>query len=198
MDIMSAPRTTRTGFAKRAELVFEALRDVPPTHLSEGLKVPYSKMVPKRSKNITKNLIKDVYTTNEPRLLVITGHLYFDYILSRMLEREQHNLSKRQSESFYAKLEFLNNLGRFDSDTYMCLTAINKLRNSFAHNIFYDLNAWDATAIPYVQRYTLTAPCRKDLLRIFNILVLRYAFLVEVVVLSTQHEWLYLERVPNA
>lgn len=196
--MMSAIHTTRVNFAQRPELLFEALRDVPPTQLVRLLEFSHAGMMPKRSKVLVKNLLKDVFSTTEPRLLVISGHLYFDYILLQMLGREQHNLNKRQVESFYAKLEFLYKLGKLDSDTYNCLTAINKLRNSFAHNIFYDLNKWTAKSIPYVARYNLSPPRRKDLLRIFNIVVLRLSFMVEIFVLCDQNRWLHGEDIPKS
>lgn len=195
---MNAPHTTRVGFARQAESLFEALREVPPTQLVGLLKFSYTRMMTKRSKIFINNLLKDVFATTEPRLLVISGHLYFDYILLRMLDREHHTLNKRQVESFHAKLEFLYKVGRFDSDTYNCLIAVNRLRNSFAHNIFYDLSNWDARSIPYVQRYDLSPPRRKHLLQVFNILVLRLSFMVEIMVLSDQNKWLYGENMPKS
>jgi hypothetical protein len=158
---------------------------------------PLGAFSPKKSIALTTNLIKDVNSVNEPRLLVLIGHLYFDYILGKMLDREPNNLTKRQKESFYAKLEFLNGRGKFDRHTYGCLTAINRLRNSFAHDIFYDLTKWNPTAIPYVERYQLRVPKRKGLLRAFNIIVLRLSFFALLDALIQHNRWLHLENVPK-
>jgi len=182
----------------RAEPMFQALREIPLPKLPKVLEFPLNTFSPKKSKALVTNLIKDVNSVNEPRLLVLIGHLYFDYILERMLDREPNNLTQRQKESFYAKLKSLNHHEKFDHQTYECLTAINRLRNSFAHNIFYDLTKWSPTAIPYVQQYKLRVPKRRDLLRAFNIIVLRLSFFALLDALTQQNRWLHLEDVPKS
>src|SRR5438552_6569192 len=182
----------------RAEPMFQALREIPVSNLPRVLEFPLHTFSPKKSRGLTTNLIKDVNSVNEPRLLVLIGHLYFDYILGKMLNREPNNLSQRQKESFYAKLEFLHGRGKFDGQTYECLTVINRLRNSFAHNIFYDLTKWDPTAVPYFQQYELRAPKSKRLLRAFNILVLRFSFFWLLDVLIQHNRWLHLEDIPKS
>ncbi len=178
--------------------MFLAFREIQPSHLPEVLELPLNIFSPRKSKSLATNLIKDINSVNEPRLLVLVGHLYFDYILGKILDREPNNLSQKQKESFYAKLEFLNGRGKFDQQTYSCLTAINRLRNSFAHDIFYDITKWDPTIIPYVPHYGLRVPKRKSLLRAFSIMVLRLSFLALLDVLLQQYSWLYLEDVPKS
>ena len=181
-----------------SEPMFRALAALPPSRLPNLLKFPLHTFSPKKSRGLTSNLIKDVNSATEPRLLVLIGHLYFDYILGKMLDREQHTLSQKQQESFFAKLEFLNACGKFDPETYECLTVINRLRNSFAHNIFFDLTKWDPNVLPYVQRYDLRVPRRKSLLIAFDIVLLRLSFLALLEVLLKTNRWLYLEDVPRS
>jgi hypothetical protein len=114
-----------------------------------------------------------------------------------MLDKESHNLNKQQRESFHAKLEFLNACNKFDFPTYICLKAINKLRNSFAHNIFYDLTKWDPKTVPFVQQYNLQVPKRRDLLRTFNMILLRLSFLALLDALIQSNRWLFLENIPK-
>jgi hypothetical protein len=178
--------------------MFQALRGIPASNLPKVLEYPLNAFSPKKSKALTTNLVKDVNSVNEPRLLTLIGHLYFDHVLGKMLDREPNGLTQRQKESFYAKLEFLNGRGKFDGQTYECLTEINRLRNSFAHDIFYDLTKWNPTAIPYVQQYKLRVPKRKGLLRAFNLIVLRLSFFALLDVLTQQNRWLYLEDVPKS
>ena len=90
------------------ETIFEALRDIPISKVPSLQNFPFNTFLPRKSKALTTNLLKDIAIANEPRLLVITGHLYFDYILERILDRVPNSMTKRQRESFYAKLEFLN------------------------------------------------------------------------------------------
>jgi len=181
----------------RKELVFGTLRRIPLSKLPELLDVDYTASMPRRSKTLLRNLTKDVYSTKEPRLLVIIGHLYFDYVLRRMLEREPNPLTKRQSQSFHARLVFLNQRGKFDAETCECLREVNRLRNVFAHDIFYCIEKWDPTRIPYVPRFALRVPRRKDLLRAFNVIVLRATYFALFDALAEQHEWLSLEDVPG-
>jgi hypothetical protein len=180
------------------KFMFEALSRVQPSRLQNLLEFSLSEYMPRKSKALITNLIKDVSSVKEPRLLVITGHLYFDYILEKMLDKEPHSLNKQQRESFHAKLEFLNTRSKFDHQTYNGLKAINKLRNSFAHNIFYDLTKWEPTTIPFVQIYNLRIPKRKDLLRTFNIVLLRLSFLAIFDALIQSNSWLYLEDIPKS
>jgi hypothetical protein len=94
--------------------IFEALSRVQPSRLQRLLEFSLSDYMPRKSKALTTNLIKDISSVKEPRLLVITGHLYFDYVLEKILDKEPHRLNKQQRESFHAKLEFLNARSKFD------------------------------------------------------------------------------------
>lgn len=178
--------------------LFEILSSIPLRELPKCTNTNLiADFMPQKSQLIIRNLLKDIYSTEEPRLLVIIGHLYFDNLLFKMLDRETHTLNQRQQESFYSKLEFLNGLGKFDNETYITLTAINRLRNRFAHDIFHKIDDWDPTLIPYTQKYNLKIPKQKALLIAFNILLLRMTFFSLVINLSDQHRWLYWEKVPS-
>jgi hypothetical protein len=180
------------------ELMFEAFSRVKPTRLYTVLEFPFDDYLPRKSKALITNFIKKVNSEKEPRLLILTGHSYFDHMLEKMLDREPHGLNKQQRESFHAKLEFLNARRKFNIQTYSALKAINKLRNSFAHNAFYDLAKWDPTTIPFVQRYNLQIPIRKDLRRTFSIVLLRLSFLALFDALIQANRWLYLEDIPTS
>lgn len=185
------------AYRSKSDELFSTLRDVPLTQLPLLLTHSYTELLPRSSKALLTNLFKDILSVKEPRLLVLTGHLYFDYILDRMVDKENHSLSSKQRESFYAKLEFLNKCSKFDCHTYSCLYSINRLRNNFAHNIFFDIVDWDATTIPYTSDYQLRIPKRRDLLRAFNIIVVRLTFFVLPESIIKQNKWLYLENVPR-
>ncbi|HEY9827229.1 MAG TPA: hypothetical protein V6D19_17465 [Stenomitos sp.] len=179
------------------EPLFNLLREIQFPNLIALQDTPLTSFLPRKSKGLTTNLLKDIFNVSEPMLVVIIGHLYFDYIFQRMLDREPHNLTKRQQESFYAKLEFLNMSGKFDSETYNCLLTINRLRNSFAHNVFYDITHWDPRTIPFVQKYSLRIPKQKKFLRAFDVVLLKLSFLAIFDVLLQQNQWLYLEDIPK-
>src|SRR5438132_3867018 len=62
---------------------------------------------PKNSRSLATNLRKDLFNIQEPRLLVITAHLYFDYILNRALERESPLSSRMNKSTFATRLQEL-------------------------------------------------------------------------------------------
>lgn len=179
------------------EAMFQDLSKVPITDYPKLRDTLTIVNMPKNSKSLGNNLLKEIFSINESRLLVITGHLYFDYILEKMLDQEPNNFTVRQRESFHAKLEFLASRGKFDANTYQCLQAINRLRNMFAHNIFFDIVDWDPKLVPYTEQFNLKIPKRKHFLRAFNIVLLRMTFFAVYFILVDQNTWLYLEDVPK-
>lgn len=183
--------------SSHADVLFGILKDVPLSDLPKLLEESYQDLFPKKSKTLITNLLKDISLTSEPRLLVIIGHLYFDYILEKILEREAIPLSQRKRESFYAKLEIIYKRELLEDSTYESLRAINQLRNRFAHDIFFDIVHWDAKTIPYVSYYQLRIPKRRDLLRAFNIAVVKLTFFALPQSLINQHRWLNLHDVPS-
>ena len=168
---------------------FRDLGKITPSNYPKLLQRPYYPYYPfpKKSKILSTNLLKDVNYTDEPRQLVMIGHLYFNYILQQMLNKESHNLSAWQQESFHAKADFLHRNGKLDEKTFASLVEINQLRNIFAHQLFYDLSCWSPANMPVVQEFNLNVPKRKSLLRAFNIVLLRLCFFSLIVELEIQH-----------
>jgi len=177
--------------------LFGILKNATLLELPSLVKTQAQDFLPKQSKSLITNLIKDVLAVSEPRLLVITGHLYFDYILGRIVQEESIELSKKEFESFSHKLNAIYKEGRLDADFLESLQAINKLRNKFSHDIFFDICYWDPCCIPYVGKHNLRVPRRKHLLRAFNILVIRLTFFTLALEMPTQKRWLFLEDVPK-
>jgi hypothetical protein len=120
----------------QAGTAFEALKKVPLSKLPKFLDILLTIFPPRRTKVLNTKFVNDVMSIREPRLLVITGHSYLDYILVRMIEKESNQLTQWQRKSFRKKLESLNCRAKFDDDIYECLVEINRLRNLFAHDFF--------------------------------------------------------------
>lgn len=176
--------------------VFRILKSVALPELPSLVETQMQDFLPKQSKSLMKNLIKDIFAVSEPRLLVITGHLYFDYILERIVQEESINLSKKEIESFSRKLNAIHKKGEFDPIFFESLQAVNGLRNKFSHDIFFDISDWNPDCIPYVSKHNLRIPKRKHLLRAFNIVVVRLTFFTLALEMPTQKRWLFLEDMP--
>ncbi|MFW1475672.1 hypothetical protein ACEWBL_23270 [Vibrio parahaemolyticus] len=167
------------------------------TYYKEFLKQDISAFFPQSSKIFTRNLLKDIHATTEPMQLVIIGHLYFDYFLFRALEESGVNCNEKRYQSFKVKLNKALELELLTQWQYEFLDEINKLRNRFAHNVFFDVTSWDPTVLPLVRNYSLVAPKRKDLLVSFVVTHIRFGFFLICMEAGDKNEWLALENVPK-
>lgn len=83
---------------------------------------------------------------NDEIALVVTIHLCTEYWLNKLME-EKLNKSKNYINdlTFKKKIDSINQQGMIPKDLYDNICKLNKLRNTFAHELFYNLeNAdWD-------------------------------------------------------
>ncbi|CAQ79152.1 hypothetical protein VSAL_I1467 [Aliivibrio salmonicida LFI1238] len=86
--------------------------------------------------------------------------MYFDYFLFRALEESGINSNGRRYQSFKAKLNKSQELELLTQLQYEFLDEINKLRNRFVHNVFFDVTSWDPTTLPLVRNYSLVITLR--------------------------------------
>lgn len=175
------------------------MRDLTPSHYAaapEQLKI-INNFFPRKSKSLSRNFWKDVVEITEPRLLVITGHLYLDYILERYLANKINvtNDKKIQYMGFKRKLEQVDKHNELDDKLYKTLVALNNLRNRFSHDIFYRIEKWEAEEIPYISENKIQKPKRKNLLINFNICILKITFLATLIVLTENEKWIHLENM---
>ena len=182
--------------AATGDLLFTYMARLKPTDHLRG-HVGFVEFLPRTSSALTTNVVKDVMAIDEPRLLVITGHLYLDYILHRLLVVQGGRPSNQMQESFSRRLKKVEDRGWLRTDHIYTMREINRLRNRFAHDIFYDLADWDPASIPYFARRTWRRPVRRHLLAAFNKNIFRLAIFSLLVEVSHQHQWLYLEKVPR-
>ncbi|MEZ8034342.1 hypothetical protein [Vibrio crassostreae] len=180
-----------------ADVLYRQMTSWSATYYKEFLKQDISTFFPQSSKIFTKNLLKDIHSTVEPMQLVIIGHLYFDYFLLRALEESGINSNDRRYQSFKAKLNKSQELELLTQLQYEFLDEINKLRNRFAHDVFFDITSWDPTTLPLVRNYSLVVPKRKDLLVSFIVTHIRFGFFLTCMEAGGKNEWLALENVPK-
>lgn len=180
-------------------LLFPILSKFKPTdyaNFNEKLKT-LNKRFPKKSKTLTGNYFKDIININEPRLLVIIGHLYIDYLLSKYISKNDPSIRQKRIDRmrFKQKLEYVNKNNLISKNNYETMDSLNKLRNQFAHDIFYTIENWNAKTIPYVVENNLHIPKRKDLLKQFNIAIIKTAFQVILVQMTKTADWINLENM---
>ena len=188
-----------TTLSEKFISIFALMGGIKPSHYAvapEQLKV-INNFLPQKSKSLSRNFWKDVVEIIEPRLLVITGHLYLDYILERYLVNKTQikNEKKIQCMGFKKKLEQVNKHNELDRNLYTTLVALNNLRNRFSHDIFYRIERWEAEEIPYISGNKIQKPRRKDLLINFNIYALKITFLATLIMLTENEKWIHLENI---
>lgn len=180
------------------ENLFVKLSVIPPSKFtSELLQTSIAQFLPHKSIRVMTNAIKDIFMTNEPRLLVLLGHLYLDYALEKVLIYQGVQLNRQQMESFFRKVESLKKLNLFHPEVINGLEVINKLRNQFAHNIFFNLTDWDPNTMPYVVKHKLKPPKAKHFRMVFILLILKFSFLTLLETLSWHSKHSAFGYLPN-
>lgn len=190
-----------SGHNPLLESLFPPLRNVRMSQWPRLVQWPLADRMPRQSSRVSVKAFRDVCSLEEPRLLTITAHLYLDYAMAKVLAYHEVVLSKRQRESFSAKLVTLRELRTVDRTTLGALVALNRLRNAFAHDVFYDIVLWDPATVPYVVKHQLAVPRRRALRRAFAIMIIRLSFMVLLERLGDCVEdgtFGYMPRVPRS
>jgi hypothetical protein len=100
----------------------------------------FASLLHKQRRALSTMLIADTWRISEPRLLVITGHLYFEYILNLLLQRKGLRVRR---DTFGAKLQYAEQNRLLSPIFVASLRSLNQLRNNYAHELFFDIAAWD-------------------------------------------------------
>lgn len=85
-------------------------------------------------------MLRRIYLDKDPIGLVLRVHLIFDSFLDIMLSKSKLNSKKLK---FKQKLDLLKARRRIRSELHTNLIEFNKLRNKYAHNLYYDLADYD-------------------------------------------------------
>jgi hypothetical protein len=74
--------------------------------------------------------------------LVLRGHLYIEYLLNEIINRSVQNPKELESRrmSFFKKVRLLHALGKIDKPITDLLLSLNSVRNSFAHELYFQVS----------------------------------------------------------
>jgi hypothetical protein len=185
------------GLHKRLRTALVALDEIRFRDLSRGNTLSVlADLLPRHSKSLTTNLIKDLFSLEDPLLLVLTVHLYFDRIVA--LACRHAGLSRRvQTSTFANRLDKLQQLGPLPSSLALSLRALNRLRNAFAHNLLFDLADWDPRSFTFVGTAYKREPKRRASRRQKHLLIFRIAAFDLLDDLHHHWHWLCLEDLPR-
>jgi hypothetical protein len=152
---------------------------------------------PKKSKSLTTNLRKELFSSLEPRTAVLTVHLYFDHILSLALRRGGVSRARLDRVSFFERLRRIEVQGLFGPALVLQLRTLNHLRNQFAHNLFFDMADWDPFSFSWVRAICKRIPSARKYRRLKNLIIFKIAMMKLYQELHQEQRWLYLEDVPG-
>ena len=78
---------------------------------------------------------------NELLSIFLRGHLVIEALLNQMIQSVEHISDKKLSKMTFAKKnDRCFDIGLFGNDFYEFLSQMNRIRNSFAHRLGYDLS----------------------------------------------------------
>lgn len=104
--------------------------------------------LPKKTKIMGRAFLKDVIEIEDHRLLILISHLYFENFIEEIIKKRLNYSSRTLNSSFSQKLELLHTSEIIDEFYYSELKFINNLRNSYAHNLSFDVLDYDFNNSP--------------------------------------------------
>jgi len=181
------------GFHDYLRSALSAVDEIPFRDLGRKTSVSVlADFFPRRSKSLTSNVGKSLFSIDDPLLLVITVHLYFDHIL--LLACGRSGLSRRTEESTFAnRLSELERRGQVPSKLALALRVVNRLRNCLAHDLLFDLANWDPRAFAFIGTGCKRVPKHRFPRREKHLLLFRIAALHLLHDLHRHWRWLYVE-----
>ena len=149
--------------------------------------------LPKKSKTLSRNFIKTIFSVNEDRLLILLSHLYLEKCIEEIIINKFKRPKKILTNSFKKKVDIIYSLGELDENIYHKIILINRIRNKYVHNLDYHYK---------IENFVEFSDIKKVLDFIQNKhiqsrpLILRYLLKIElfIVVLDLygKHRFLYL------
>lgn len=114
------------------------------------------RVLPKRTKVLGTQFIKDFRLERDERLLIIKSHLYLELFINEILNNEVKNFQQLEKlgiiNTFYKKVKYLESQELIEAKESNTLLVINSIRNKFAHNIYYSLKQFDLLDFDFIKQ----------------------------------------------
>ncbi len=154
--------------------------------------------LPKKSKNLSTNFFRKIFSTSENITLILLGHLYIERLLNEIITIKYSILNTDDKNikfnSFYKKIAFLKKEGVLEVNVADDIITINELRNCFAHELNYQLSSFDLWKLSELKKYRreVFEPKNRKLKEIFTRLILKIYFFNLMRNLSSEFRFLHL------
>lgn len=150
---------------------------------------------PRKTNSLTTRLRKELFSATEARVAVLTVHLYFDHILSLILQRAGTPSIELERQSFVERLRRIEGQGILSTTLILQLRVLNSLRNKFAHNLFFDIAEWDPRLFSWILPVYKRVPVARKYRRLKHLLMFKVAMMKVYQDLHEEQRWLYLEDI---
>ena len=140
----------------------------------------------------------EIYSQRDIRNLVILSQLYLEYICDKIIKKRFRYPEKifNSNLSFYQKLNVLRAEGYLSEDVYNDLDLINRLRNKYAHELFYDITNFDFSKFSFFEDlYGMVNPKEKDI----KIMMYRYVLklVLHLIIERLGHKFPFIENLKS-
>jgi len=121
-------------------------------------------------------ILRTFYCERDPLSLIVRTHILVENFLNGILEHYQLNES---SLTFNKKLNLLKKGKIINEHLYSDIAVLNNLRNSYAHNYYYDLADFAVTRFSYAQNFYDGLKCRRKVTKaILNLKTIQFQIIV--------------------
>ena len=162
------------------------------------IKKTVGKSFPKNSTILGRNFLKEVTIEDNPRLLVIKGHLFLELYINEILNRNVKNFDKLEKygilNTFFKKIRYLESQEILDNLETSHLLTLNSLRNKFAHDVYQSLDRFDIHDFEYIKMNfssSFKTKIKKNKIEL-NRIILKNLFLWFVFRLTKKFRFLHL------
>ena len=142
-------------------------------------------LMPKRSKRLSRNLKKKIFTQEHSILIILLGHLYIERLVNEILNKELINYSSINSNilnTFYKKITYIKSQNILGDTLCEDLILLNKLRNKFAHNLNYDISSFD------IYGFSITEENKVKEIRQGKNKTVAFRVLIKLIIMSIEYE----------
>ncbi|MCX9026333.1 MAG: hypothetical protein OIN85_09600 [Candidatus Methanoperedens sp.] len=128
-------------------------------------------------KPLGSEFLRKIYDEIDPLSLIVKAHLFVENFLDEIIRikfRNSQLILDRRDFTFSLKLDILRSKNYLDEKLYSDIMLLNKLRNKFAHDLFYDISDFDMSKFYYCDGfYDKVKTNSKEAKRVLNIHILR-------------------------
>ncbi len=126
---------------------------------------------------LSSHFLQFIGNEKDPLSLTLKAHLYIENFLEEILKRKFKSsalLLKNRDFTFSLKLDTLRAKNYLDEKLYKDVRLLNKLRNKFAHDLFFDISTFDMSQFYYCEDlYRRVIVKSREAKRLVNVSIFR-------------------------